>query len=108
MSNARALLFPIEWDEPFGLVMIEAMSCGTPVLGFRRASVPEVVEEGRSGFVVDDVDGLVRAIEHVDVIDRRECRRRAEIRFGFRRMVDDYERAYVSIVEQAAPVAAGR
>jgi glycosyltransferase involved in cell wall biosynthesis len=108
MSNARALLFPIEWDEPFGLVMIEAMSCGTPVLGFRRASVPEVVDEGRSGFVVDDVDGLVRAIKHVDVIDRRECRRRAEIRFGFRRMVDDYERAYESIVEQAAPVAAGR
>jgi glycosyltransferase involved in cell wall biosynthesis len=106
MSNARALLFPIEWDEPFGLVMIEAMSCGTPVLGFRRASVPEVVDEGTTGFVVDDVAGLVRAIEHLDVIDRRACRRRAEVRFGFRRMVDDYERAYEAIVERATAVAA--
>ena len=101
LADARALLFPIEWDEPFGLVMIEAMACGTPVLGFRRASVPEVVEPGVTGFVVDDIDGMVRAIEHVDDVDRRGCRRRAEQRFGVGRMVDDYEAAYAAVVESA-------
>ena len=103
LADARALLFPIEWDEPFGLVMIEAMACGTPVLGFRRASVPEVVEPGVTGFVVDDLDGLVRAIDHADGIDRRACRRRAEQRFGVGRMVDDYERAYAEVIDGAAP-----
>jgi glycosyltransferase involved in cell wall biosynthesis len=101
LADARALMFPIEWDEPFGLVMIEAMACGTPVLGFRRASVPEVVEPGVTGFVVDDIDGMVRAIEHVDDVDRRACRRRAEQRFGVGRMVDDYEAAYAAVVESA-------
>jgi len=101
LAGAQALLFPIEWDEPFGLVMIEAMSCGTPVLGFRRASVPEVVEDGRTGFVVDDVAGLVDAIRRADTIDRAACRRRAEERFGFTRMVDDYERTYAAVVEEA-------
>jgi glycosyltransferase involved in cell wall biosynthesis len=105
LADARALLFPIEWDEPFGLVMVEAMSCGTPVLGLRRASVPELVENGRTGFVVDDVDGLVDAIERVDQIDRRGCRRRAEERFGFGRMVDDYERTYAAVVESATAAA---
>jgi glycosyltransferase involved in cell wall biosynthesis len=102
LADARALLFPIEWDEPFGLVMIEAMACGTPVLGLRRASVPEVVDPGITGFVVDDVAGLVRAIDHADGIDRRACRRRAEERFGVGRMVDDYERAYAEVVDGAA------
>ena len=87
--------------------MIEAMSCGTPVLGLRRASVPEVVEDGRTGFVVDDVDGLVGAIERVDNIDRAACRRRAEERWGVGRMVDDYERAYAAVIESAT-TAAGR
>jgi glycosyltransferase involved in cell wall biosynthesis len=101
LADARALLFPIEWDEPFGLVMIEAMACGTPVLGFRRASVPEVVEPGLTGFVVDDLEGLVRAIDHADGIDRRACRRRAEQRFGVGRMVDDYERAFAEVIDGA-------
>ena len=101
LSTARALLFPIEWDEPFGLVMIEALSCGTPVLGLSRASVPEVVENGVTGFVVEDVDGLVRAIDQVDAIDRRTCRRRAEDRFGYSRMVDDYERTFATVIESA-------
>jgi glycosyltransferase involved in cell wall biosynthesis len=108
LAGARALLFPIEWDEPFGLVMIEAMSCGTPVLGFRRASVPEVVEDGLTGFVVDDVNGLVDAINRADVIDRAACRRRAEERFGFARMVDDYERAYETVIEGATSPAGAR
>ena len=101
LADAPALLFPIEWDEPFGLVMIEALSCGTPVLGLRRASVPEVVEDGVTGFVVDDVDALAAAIDRVHTIDRRACRRRAEERFGFGRMVDDYERAYETVIETA-------
>ena len=101
LADAPALLFPIEWDEPFGLVMIEALSCGTPVLGLRRASVPEVVEDGVTGFVVDDVDQLAAAIDRIGTIDRRACRRRAEERFGFGRMVDDYERAYATVIETA-------
>jgi glycosyltransferase involved in cell wall biosynthesis len=101
LADAPALLFPIEWDEPFGLVMIEALSCGTPVLGLRRASVPEVVEDGVTGFVVDDVDALAAAIDRVGALDRRICRRRAEERFGFARMVDDYERAYEAVIERA-------
>ena len=102
LADARALLFPIEWDEPFGLVMIEAMACGTPVIGLRRASVPEVVDPGVTGFVVDDVEGLVRAIDHADGIDRRACRRRAEERFGVGRMVDDYEQTFADVIESAA------
>jgi glycosyltransferase involved in cell wall biosynthesis len=108
LAGARALLFPIEWNEPFGLVMIEALSCGTPVLGFRRASVPEVVEDGLTGFVVDDVEGLVEAIRRADTIDRSACRRRAEERFGFARMVDDYELAYAAVVEEATSPAGRR
>jgi glycosyltransferase involved in cell wall biosynthesis len=107
LSAACALLFPIEWDEPFGLVMIEALSCGTPVIGLRCASVPEVVEDGITGFVVDDVDGLVTAIDRVDAIDRRTCRRRAEERFGYGRMVDNYERAFEAVVESATARAGG-
>ena len=102
LGNAYALLFPIDWPEPFGIVMIEAMACGTPVLGLRRASVPEVVDPGVTGFVVDDVEGLVRAIDHADGIDRRACRRRAEERFGVGRMVDDYERTFAEVIESAA------
>jgi glycosyltransferase involved in cell wall biosynthesis len=81
--------------------MVEALSCGTPVLGLRRASVPEVVEDGITGFVVDDVDALAAAIDRVATLDRRACRRRAEERFGFGRMVDDYERAYETVIETA-------
>src|SRR6185503_3857152 len=71
LAGADALLFPIEWDEPFGLVMVEALSSGTPVIGFRRASVPEVVDDGRTGFVVDGIDGMVDAIGRLGEIDRR-------------------------------------
>ena len=108
LAGADALLFPIEWDEPFGLVMVEALAAGTPVIGFRRASVPEVVEHGRSGFVVDDVDGMVEAIGRVDEIDRAACRRSAEERFTVGRMVDDVEAMYRSMLARAgrpAPMA---
>ena len=94
LAGADALLFPIEWNEPFGLVMVEAMASATPVIGFDRASVPEVIEDGRTGFVVADVDGMVDAIGRLGEIDRRTCRAVAEERFTVRRMVDDVEAMY--------------
>ncbi|HEX2755256.1 MAG TPA: glycosyltransferase family 4 protein [Candidatus Limnocylindrales bacterium] len=107
LAGADALLFPIEWDEPFGLVMIEALSSGTPVIGFRRASVPEVIEDGRTGFVVDDVDGMVEAIARIGEIDRRVCRSVAEERFSVARMVDDVEAMYRSVLDRVGAGAAG-
>jgi glycosyltransferase involved in cell wall biosynthesis len=100
LAGAAALLFPIEWDEPFGLVMIEALSSGTPVIGFRRASVPEVVEDGRTGFVVDDLDGMVAAIGRIAEIDRAACRAAAEQRFTVSRMVDDVEAMYRAVLDR--------
>ena len=105
LSNAAALLFPIEWDEPFGLVMVEALASGTPVIGFRRASVPEVIDDGRTGFVVDGVDGMTEAIGRIAAIDRRDCRLTAERRFGYARMVDDVEAMYASVLERATATA---
>ncbi|HET7030638.1 MAG TPA: glycosyltransferase family 4 protein [Candidatus Limnocylindrales bacterium] len=99
LAEASALLFPIDWDEPFGLVMVEALSAGTPVIGFRRASVPEVIDDGRTGFVVDDVEGMVEAIGRLGSIDRRVCRAEAERRFSVERMVDDVEAMYRSVIE---------
>jgi glycosyltransferase involved in cell wall biosynthesis len=101
LARADGLLFPIEWDEPFGLVMIEALASGTPVIGLRRASVPEVVEDGITGFVVDDLTSMVAAIGRLGEIDRRVCRQRAERRFNVGRMVDDYEGHYETVLEMA-------
>ena len=98
LAGADALLFPIEWDEPFGLVMIEALASGTPVIGFRRASVPEIVDDGRTGFVVDDVEAMAEAIGRLGEIDRHECRLAAERRFTVDRMVDDVEAMYRTVV----------
>ena len=100
LAEASALLFPIDWDEPFGLVMVEALSAGTPVIGFRRASVPEVIEHGRTGFVVDDVAGMVEAIGRLDMIERRACRAEAEGRFTVGRMVDDVEAMYRRVLDR--------
>ncbi|WP_106478879.1 glycosyltransferase family 4 protein [Phytohalomonas tamaricis] len=94
LGNARALLFPITWPEPFGLVMIEAMACGTPVIAFRQGSVPEVMEEGRSGFVIDSVEQAVAALEKLDTFDRRACRRYFETRFSATAMAHNYVRCY--------------
>jgi len=106
LAGADALLFPIEWDEPFGLVMVEALASGTPVIGFRRASVPEIVEDGRTGFVVDDVDAMAEAVGRLAEIDRRACRIDAERRFTANRMVDDVEAMYRAILGRE-PVAVG-
>jgi glycosyltransferase involved in cell wall biosynthesis len=94
LGNARALLFPIDWPEPFGLVMIEAMACGTPVIAYRRGSVPEIVVEGVTGFLVDGLADAVRAVQRAGKFDRGICRRVAEQRFGVERMCRDYLSAY--------------
>ena len=94
LGGARALMFPIDWPEPFGLVMIEAMACGTPVVARPCGSVPEVIELGRTGFVGDTIDDLVDAVKRIDTIDRADCRRHVERRFSVARMVDDYETLY--------------
>jgi glycosyltransferase involved in cell wall biosynthesis len=101
LQHARATLFPIEWEEPFGLVMIESMACGTPVIATRRGSVPEVIEQGRGGVVVDDYRIMGAALEEADRIDPIDCRRYVEERFSPLRMVADYVRAYETAIERA-------
>src|SRR5215203_2486650 len=102
LAGAAALLFPIDWPEPFGLVMIEAMACGTPVIAFRRGSVPEVVDDGVTGFVVEDEVGAVRAIQRLSHLDRRQIRARFEKRFTSRRMAQEYVRCYETLVKENA------
>jgi glycosyltransferase involved in cell wall biosynthesis len=104
LGNARALLFPIDWPEPFGLVMIEAMACGTPVIAFDRGSVPEVIDHGVSGWIVDDLDGAVEAVHNVGRLNRLQVRRRFEQRFTAERMARDYVAIYEELVGGAAPV----
>jgi glycosyltransferase involved in cell wall biosynthesis len=96
------LLFPICWPEPFGLVMIEAMACGTPVLAYRAGAVPEVVDEGITGMIVDNIDQARIASVRVAALDRRKVRRRFEERFTARRMARDYVRVYQSLAYHAA------
>lgn len=102
LQDARVTLFPIEWEEPFGLVMIESMACGTPVIATRWGAVPEVIEHGRSGIVVDDYRIMPVAIEEADRIDPLECRRYVEGRFAPERMVADYLLAYRAAIERAS------
>ena len=94
LSGARALLMPIDWEEPFGLVIVEAMACGTPSIAFRRGAIPEIVEDGVNGRVVDDVDSAVAAVRAIGSIDRRACRRVFDERFTAQRMTDDYLAVY--------------
>lgn len=115
LRKARAFLFPIQWEEPFGMVMIEAMSCGTPVIAFNRGSVAEVVKDGVTGFIIDQdnenrpgvgswiikkqgVEGLVEAINRIGEIDRSACRKHVEERFTVEKMVEGYEKVYEKIV----------
>lgn len=105
LANALAFVFPIDWPEPFGLAMIESMACGTPVVAFRRGSVPEVVDEGLTGFVVDDVAGAVSAVERAAALDRKACRRVFEERFRAARMATDYLAIYerLAVARPTAP-----
>jgi glycosyltransferase involved in cell wall biosynthesis len=98
LANAYALVFPIDWPEPFGLVLIEAMACGTPTIAYRCGAVPELVEDGVTGFIVDDINAAVEAVGNVEKLDRTLCRSRFEERFCARRMAQDYLEVYDRIL----------
>jgi glycosyltransferase involved in cell wall biosynthesis len=104
LGNARALLFPIDWPEPFGLVMIEAMACGTPVVAFRCGAVPEVIDHAVSGFIVDSMEEAVKAVHDLDRLDRHTVRATFDRRFTARRMADDYLDLYRALAGGAQRV----
>lgn len=99
LGNARALLMLIDWEEPFGLVMVEAMACATPVIAFNSGSVPEVIDEGVTGFIVNDMDAAVEAAGRIPTLDRSVVRRVFEQRFSARRMAADYLEVYAAILD---------
>lgn len=103
LGRARAVLFPISWPEPFGLVMIEAMATGTPVVAFRAGSVPEILEDGVTGFIVSTVEEAVNAVRRIDEIDRATCRRTFETRFSSERMARDYLALYDEVIDARRP-----
>jgi glycosyltransferase involved in cell wall biosynthesis len=96
-------LVPIDWPEPFGLVMIEAMACGTPVIAFNRGSVPEVIDDGISGFIVEDINGAIGAVDRLDHLSRAKIRRQFEQRFTARRMAQDYLNVYRTLSDKLSP-----
>ncbi|NRO95446.1 glycosyltransferase [Paraburkholderia sp. NMBU_R16] len=100
LSRAKALLFPIDWCEPFGLVMIEAMACGTPVIAFNRGSVPEVIDHAVTGYIVEDVQGAVAALQRLDELSREEIRAQFERRFTAQAMAREYVERYTTLIEQ--------
>lgn len=117
LGGAKAFLFPIHWEEPFGMVMIEAMACGTPVIAYNRGSVPEIVKDGVTGFIVDPdesgdwvnkgswvikktgIEGLVEAVKRISEIDRKACRKHVEEHFTVEKMVDGYEKVYQKVLQ---------
>jgi glycosyltransferase involved in cell wall biosynthesis len=103
LSGAIGLLVPIDWPEPFGLVMIEAMACGTPVIAYNRGSVPEIVDDGMTGFIVEDEISAVAAVDRLTSLDRTLIRKEFETRFTARRMALDYLDAYRDLIEAATP-----
>ena len=102
LGAAYAQIFPIDWPEPFGLVMIESMACGTPVVAFRNGSVPEIVEDGITGWIVDSEEQAVRSLQGLEGFDRHACRARFEERFSARRMAADYAHVYRRILARSA------
>ncbi len=100
LGGAYALLHPIRFDEPFGLSVVEAMACGTPVVAFRRGSMPEIIADGVTGYLTAHIDEMVQSVERVRELDRRACRRWVEERFSAERMIDDYIRVYEEIIHR--------
>ncbi len=98
LAGAYAFLMPIQWEEPFGLVVIEALACGTPVIAMRRGSMPEIIRHGETGFLVDDVEGMVAAVANVAGLNRRVCRDDVEKRFTRERMVDEYAQLFEGLL----------
>src|ERR1700722_9249638 len=103
LSGAIGLLLPIDWPEPFGLVMIESMACGTPIIAYNRGSAPEIIDEGLTGFIVEDGIGAVAAVRRLAQLDRAAVRKQFEARFTARRMALDYLAAYRSLMQAAEP-----
>jgi glycosyltransferase involved in cell wall biosynthesis len=99
-QKAAALLVPIQWEEPFGLTLIESMSCGTPVIAFRRGAVPEVVVDGKTGFIVESTAEMIEAVGKIEKINRHDCRRHVEQHFTTRHMIENYERVLHELVPQ--------
>src|SRR5262249_14319820 len=102
LGNALALIFPIDWPEPFGLVMIESMATGTPVIAFRRGAVPEVIDQGVTGFIVEDIERATEAVSRIQTLDRMRCREAFEKRFSADRMAREYLDIYNTIVERSS------
>ena len=100
LGNAAALLFPIDWPEPFGLVVIEAMACGTPVIAWRRGSIPEIIDHGVTGFIVENETEAVEAISTLDRLDRRNIRRVFEQRFTAQRMAQEYLHCFENLASR--------
>ncbi len=98
--QAKALLYPIEWHEPFGLNMVESMACGTPVIAFNKGSVSEVIKDGKTGFVVETIEGAVKAVKNIDKIKREDCRQWVEKNFTADIMVKNYERLYYKLLKK--------
>jgi glycosyltransferase involved in cell wall biosynthesis len=99
-SQAKAFLFPVQWEESFGLVMIEALACGTPVIAFNRGSVSEIIKDGETGFIIEpgDINGMAAAVKKIDQIDRAACRKHVEENFTIEKMIDNYEKIYQKII----------
>jgi len=98
MSHALCFLHPVTWREPFGLVLIESMACGTPVVAFNKGSIPEIVKHGKTGFVVEDVGEMIEYVKRIKSIDRRVCRTHVKENFSAQRMIEEYERVYEKIL----------
>jgi glycosyltransferase involved in cell wall biosynthesis len=99
-KEAKGLLYPIRWEEPFGLVMIEAMACGTPVIAFDRGSAKEVIKDGKTGFVVNSLKEMTEAIKNIDKIKREDCRIWVEKNFTIEKMVENYEKVFYKILRE--------
>ncbi|MBU6434372.1 MAG: glycosyltransferase, partial [Nitrospirae bacterium] len=105
LGDACALLAPYDWPEPFGLVFIEALACGTPVLAYRRGSVPEIIDDGVTGYICNHLDEFATAVEQVSLLERRRCREAFESRFTVERMVQDYLDVYAQILNDRSTTA---